>query len=367
MKILFVGNIVYSIYNQRKELLEELIKLNYTVKVMSGNENEDKKIEEIKKMLIEHIEIKIERRGKNIFSEINTFFQYLKNIKRISPEIVLLYNLKPILYCGVICQLLGINYVSTITGLGTMFQKKKYRKIVSWIYKISLRKSQVVFFQNKDNYNLFIKNKIIKGNQAKLINGSGVNLERYKPENKKINEKTIFLFIGRIMKEKGIIEYLACAKKIKERLKNVEFQILGSLEEIKYAQIIKELEEKGIVKYLGISNDVREQIRNVDCIINPSWHEGMSNVLLEGGAMKKFLIASNISGCNEIVKNNITGLTFKVKDENELEKKIIEYLEMDHNKKNNIIKNLYSHINKNFNRNKIIKQYIEIIQKIIQM
>ena len=147
-------------------------------------------------------------------------------------------------------------------------------------------------------------------------------------------EKTIeddiirFLFIGRIMKEKGIEEYLQVADKITNKFTNVEFQILGRFEEERYKDVILNIKNSRI-KYLGVSDDVRNEIREVDCIVNSSYHEGMSNVLLEGAAMGKPLIASNIPGCKEIIDEGYNGYLFEVKSVESMEEKIIKFIELD--------------------------------------
>ena len=180
-------------------------------------------------------------------------------------------------------------------------------------YRFSLKRARCIFFQNKANLEFFKTNKIIEENY-KLVNGSGVNLEKFFSEKPLGKKNIIFLFIGRIMREKGIEEYLDVSKLLKDKYKNIEFRILGAYEEEIYKEKILDFEKKGIVKYLGVSNDVRKELKKVHCVITPSWHEGMSNVLLEAGAMKKFLIASNIPGCKEIIINNKTGFTFKKND-----------------------------------------------------
>lgn len=364
-KIVLISNGLGILYKFRIEFLKKLKTLNNEIYILSPFDDGEFYLNELKNIGVTIIETKYSRRSKNIFSEINILRMYNKILKDIKPDIVLTYTIKPNIYGGLICQKLNIPYINTITGIGTAFQKNDLTmKGVILLNKLALRNSKKVFFQNKHNLDIFIKNKIIKLKKVELVNGSGVNLEKFKPVKKEDSSKKTFLLIGRLMDEKGIEEYLKVAKKIKDNYKEkIEFQLLGAFEEEKYREKIKELEEKKIVKYLGVSTDIREQVKEVDCIINPSWHEGMSNVLLESGAMKKFLIASEIPGCKEIVINNKTGLTFEVKNEKSLEEKILKYLKLDEIEKENIIENCYEHIKNNFSREKIIEEYMKVIKE----
>ncbi|MGL5623297.1 glycosyltransferase family 4 protein [Cetobacterium sp.] len=363
MKIIVMINFLPGLISHRGELIEELVKKNEVIVICPLKVEYKEKI--LEKIIIK--DVNMDRRGKNIFKELKLIYQYYKILKEEKPDLILTYTIKPNIYGSIIAKILKISYINNITGLGSSFQKNNLcSKILKLMYKYSFSKSKCIFFQNSSNLDFFKNNKIINplNQRIKLIPGSGVNLEKFYPiPKKRLDAKIKFLFIGRLMDEKGIKEYLECAKIMTHKNKNVEFQILGSFEEQKYEDIIKKLESRGTIKYLGTSKDVRKQIKNVDCIINPSWHEGMSNVLLEAGAMKKFLIASDIPGCNEIVINNITGFTYKVKCVIELEIQILKYLNLSREKKEEIIENCFNHIQQNFDRKKIIEEYKKIIQE----
>ncbi|WP_298067393.1 glycosyltransferase family 4 protein [uncultured Cetobacterium sp.] len=367
MKILILTNSIVGLYRFRKELLYKFIENKHEVVVSCPNDDPKDYVLSLKNNGIEYLETFVDRRGINPLKDLKLLKNYLNIIKIQDPDYVLTYTIKPNIYGSLASKLLRKKYINNVTGLGTSLQQDSLlSKILKKMYKVSFSKSKCVFFQNQINMNFFLKNKILFSNEQniKLIPGSGVNLEAFYPREKSLVDKKIrFLYIGRLMDEKGLKEYLECAKNIKEKNKNVEFQILGPFEEKKYEEIIKKLEEKNIVNYLGVSTDIREQVKEVDCIINPSWHEGMSNVLLESGAMKKFLIASEIPGCKEIVINNKTGLTFKVKNEKSLEEEILKYLKLDEVEKENIIENCYEHIKNNFSREKVIEEYMKVIKE----
>lgn len=359
-KVLILCNSCIGLYKFRKELIEEL-KNEYEIYISTPCDDLEI-INKLKEMKCNIIDTKIDRRGINPLKDFVLLLKYFILITKVKPNIVLTYTIKPNLYGSFMCRILNIPYINNVTGLGTLFQKDNFLvKIIKKIYKFSLEKSKCIFFQNQFNLDYFKSNNLISNNY-KLINGSGVNLEKFNYEIKKLTIPKQILFIGRIMKEKGIEEFLTAAQRIKEKYEEkVEFKILGQYEEEKYKEIIQELEKQEIVKYLGISNDVRNELKEVHCLVNPSWHEGMSNVLLEAGAMKRFLIASDIPGCREIVINNKTGFTFEKQNINDLEKKIEEFLNLSEEKYEEYINNSYEHIKNNFDRNIVIEEYLKII------
>lgn len=360
-KIVILCNSCIGLYKFRKELLEQLVKTFQVIIVTPFDEKEY--IEELEKMGCNLVEIPINRRGKNIFEELRLIKFYYKFLKEIKPDKVLTYTIKPNIYGGIVCRLLRLEYYVTITGIGSVFEKNNFLlKIIKIIYRVALKKAKNVFFQNKFGIQLFLNERIVKKEQIILVNGSGVNLEKFKSEIKDREGRYTFLFIARIMKSKGVEEYLKVAKLIKNKYREkVEFQILGQFEENEYRKQIKELEEKNVVKYLGISSDVRNELRNVHCLINPSWNEGMSNVLLEAGSMKRFLIASDIPGCREIVIDNKTGFTFEKENVKDLVDKIEKFINLSEKEYREFIEKSYEHILKNYSRDIVIKEYLNKI------
>lgn len=363
--IVILSNEIGIIYKFRFELLKELVKNNNVFLLSPRTEGQDFFLSEILTLKIKYLEIKLNRRTCNPFQEIDILKQYYKILKKIKPDKILTYTIKPNVYGGIVSQVLKIKYISTITGIGTAFQDKGIlKRLVVFLNKLALRKADKVFFQNNDNLEIYLKNKIISKKQCQLVNGSGVNLENFKLELKEKQEPLKILFIGRIMKEKGIEEYLEIVNRLKKKyLNKVIFQVLGSYEELNYKDTIERLEREEIIEYLGTSNDVRKEISEVHCLVNPSWHEGMSNVLLEAGAMKRFLIASDIPGCREIVLNNQTGFTFEKKNVDDLEEKIEKFISLSKNEYKEYIEKSYNHIKNNFSRKKVVEEYLKVINE----
>lgn len=354
-KILLISNTAGVIYKFKFELLEELIKKDYEVYLFAQNEDENKYVDEIKNIGVNYIEIKMSRRGINPLKDGMLFLKYMYNIIKIKPDFIYTFTIKPNLYGALIARVLKIKSSSTVTGLGTAFQNNNFvSKILKVFYKESFKSSEGIFFENSENLDFFIKNEIIKKEKAILVPGSGVNLKKFYPmEMSRKDGKIVFLFIGRIMKEKGIEEFLGAAQEIKKKYTNAEFWILGNYEEEKYKDVIEELEKRNIVRYLGVTSDVRNIIKECDFLIQPSYHEGLSNVILEASAMNKLVLASNISGCREAITDQ--KYLFEAKNIRSL----IECI-----KKNMFERNSYQkeYIEKYFDRNYIIKQNLKKIE-----
>lgn len=364
-KVLILANNSVGLYNFRFELIKELLKQGYEVYFSLPESPEDEKVKLMIEAGAKHIQTYINRRGINPFEDLKLIKEYKKIIKKVNPDVVLTYTIKPNIYGTYVASRYKKPVIMNITGIGTAFNNSKLKHIVITLYKYACNKAHFVFFQNESNYSLFVSNKLIDPSKTKIIPGSGVNIDKFKPIAKQSQDEIIrFLFIGRLMKEKGIEEYLQVSNKITKEYPNVEFQILGQFEEGKYKDII--LNNKNAkIKYLGVSNDVRNEIREVDCIVNPSFHEGMSNVLLEGAAMGKPLIASNIPGCKEIINDGYNGYLFEVKSPVSLEDKIISFIELDNKQRELMGKNSRKKVEAEFDRNIVINEYMKAINDIL--
>ena len=362
-KIIIISNTIGVVYKFKFELLKVLLNKGYELFLFAQNEEEDSYLEEIKKIGVNYIEVKLSRRGINPIEDLRVFFDYYKEIKKIKPEFIYTFTIKPNLYAGLVARILKIKYASTVTGLGTSFQKKTIiLKILKKVYKESLKNAEGVFFENINNLNFFVESKILSKEKAILLSGSGVNLKKFYPLKKiRKDNNIVFLFIGRIMKEKGIEEFLEAAEHIIEKNKKIEFWVIGSYEEKKYTKLIKSLEKQKVIKYLGNKNDVREIIKEVDFLIQPSYHEGLSNVILEASAMGKLVLASNIPGCREAIYDK--KYLFPSKDSTELINCIERVLNQSVYINQKDAFNQRKYVEKNFSRELVIEKNVEILFK----
>ena len=350
-------------YSFRKELLEKLLDENNQVyiSVPSGE-----KVDLLEEMGCKFIDTFIDRRGKNIFKDYKLFLKYKKMIKKISPEIVLTYTIKPNIYGGIACKSSNISYIANITGLGTAVGNGGIlSKILLVMYKIAFKNVTCVFCQNQQNYDFMKENKIVE-EKLKLIPGSGVNLKRFKikPYPKEENYFK-FLFMGRVMREKGIEEYLEVAKTIRKKYHNTEFGIVGSCEEEKYLKELETLNENNVVKYYGRQKDVKPFLENACCIIHPTFYpEGMSNVLLEASATGRPVITTNRPGCKEIVNDGETGFLVEERNIEQLIETVEKFINLSYEKRKELGINARKKVEKEFDRNIVIDAYISEIYRL---
>jgi glycosyltransferase involved in cell wall biosynthesis len=361
MKILILANSEGGLYRFRKELILELLNRGNEVfiSVPKGTN-----IEALQNLGCEFIETNIDRRGINPITDFKLLLFYKKIFKRINPDFVITFTIKPNIFGGIVSRLFHIPYAINITGLGTAFEKKGTLKmIVTFLYKFSCKKAKVVFFENNSNKQEFIDNSIITEGQACKLNGAGVNLNEYRfltyPEE---NEYIRFLFIGRIMREKGIEELFLVAKRIKSEYPNVQFDIVGGFEE-NYKTQVELLDSDGIINFYGYQANIIPFVKQSNCVVLPSYHEGMSNVLLESAACGRPLITSNIHGCLEAVEDNVNGYLAKVKDHEHLYSKIKEFIELPYEKKVEMGKKSRALMEKEFDKIKVVEKTINMLTK----
>ena len=311
MNILIICNCASGLEAFRGMLIRELIKEGNTVSAivpLVDNEKEwisEKQIEEMECRLIR---IPMERRGMNPLHDLKLLISYIRIIKQEQPDLVITYTIKPNAYGGIACRLLHVPYAANITGLGTAFQNDGWlRKFVTFLYKVALRRAKVVFFENTENQQIFLDAKIIRKEQACLLNGAGVDLERFSYKSYPGDDCTTrFLFIGRVMKEKGVDELIAAMRMLQKDGIHCSVDVLGGFDE-DYSKLIEECENEGWLRYHGMQSDVRPFIANCHCFVLPSWHEGMANTNLECAASGRPVITSNIHGCLEAVEDGVTG------------------------------------------------------------
>ena len=363
LKILVLSNSAGGLYHFRSELLEALLGEGYDVFFCVPDIQDAMFVQLLETVGCTYIHTPMSRRGVNPIDDIMLVRQYQRVVKDVRPDVILSYTIKPNLYGSFVAARARIPIIMNITGLGSALQTGKLKSLVTRMYRYAGKHAAVVFFQNKANMDWFLTNRLVAPEKTRLIPGSGVNLEKFRPL-PKINDDGVvrFLFIGRIMRDKGIEEYLAAAARIRRRHPYTEFQIVGSYEEERYREW---LEGNDDVRYLGRSGDVREQIREVDCIVHPSYHEGMSNVLLEGAAMGKPLIASNIPGCREVIDEGVNGFVFEPRCVDDLVDKLERFLSMDRNKWVNMGMKSREKVEREFDRNLVVNAYLKAIEEIL--
>ncbi len=365
-KIVICVNTSWNIYNFRLNLARALKKEGYQVILVAPTDSYSKKLKEE----FEFYDIYISNKGTNPKEDIKTLWQFYKLYKEIKPEIVLNYTIKPNIYGNIACHLLGIKTINNISGLGTVFIKESIvTKIVKLLYKLSLKNSSKVFFQNSDDKELFMKYKIVSNKQSDILPGSGVDVNRFSPILYRKRDNIFrFLLIARILWDKGIGEYVEAAKSLKIKYSNVEFQILGSLDAVNNTSVPKEQMnqwiDEGIINYLGTSDNVQEIIKQADCIVLPSYREGTPRTLLESASMAKPLITTNTVGCKDVVDDEINGFLCDVKNSKSLENTMKRMFLLDENIRNRMGIAGRKKIVEEYDERIVIRKYLFEINKI---
>ena len=359
MKVLILANHI-STLSFRRELFEILTKKGFEV-IISVPDDPDVKIYE--ELGCEIIATQVDRRGINPLKDIALIKNYNKIFLNVNPDIILSFTIKPNIYGSMVSNRMGYKQVCNVTGTGATFLSVSLVSVIaSILYRISVKKAYKVFFQNTGDRDYFVEHHMIKDNWA-MLPGSGCNLDEHKYVEMPSDDTVNFIFIGRVMKLKGIDEYLACAKTIKETHPNTKFYIAGWNEEEEYKAIVSEYEQKGYVEYIGFRKDINNWIAKCHCTVLPSHGgEGVPNVLLESAATGRVCIASNISGSRDVVDHGITGYIFEPKNAEDLIKQVESFLSLSYEQKNTMGKAGRKKVEQEFDRNIVVQTYLNIIE-----
>ena len=325
-KVLILVNHHVVIYNFRREIVEALLDRGYEV-IISSPYGEH--IDTLKAMGAKYVESFVSRHGTNVLEDMKLMFYYMKLMREIKPDVVLSYTIKPNIYGGMAAEILGVPYIANITGLGSAVENGGLiQKLTIFLYKIAFKKVDCVFFQNKENRSFFESHHISKG-KYRLLPGSGVNLKQFSVLPYPNTETIEFVFISRIMKEKGIDQYLEVARRIRKKYPHTRFHICGFCEEA-YEGILQDAQAQGIITYHGMVKDIRTVLKDIHCTIHPSYYpEGLSNVLLESMASGRPIITTNRSGCKETVDVGKNGFIVALKSTEDLFNKVEAFLALD--------------------------------------
>ena len=302
-KILMITNHSYMLYRFRLELIQELMKKHEVVLSMPFVGHED----DFQAMGLRCIKTDVDRRGINPATDLKLFHTYQRLLRNEQPDLVITYSIKPNIYGGLACAIAGIPYCANVQGLGTAFQRKGLAQFVTVLYKLALGKAKTVFFENKANAEEFFRRGIISAEKATVLPGAGINLEQYPYTPYPKNETVHFLYLGRIMKEKGMDELFYAVKRLHDEGAAFTLDLVGFFEDA-YKEQVEALAAGGIAVFHGFQPDPRPFYAAADCVVMPSYHEGMSNVNLEAAATGRPVITTDIPGCREAVEDGVTGL-----------------------------------------------------------
>lgn len=357
-KILILTNSSGGLYDFRNEFVQALL-AEHEVYVSMPDDVKEKELEAEGCRIIR---TPINRRGVNPLEDLKLYRVYSRIMCRLKPDLVVTYTIKPNIYGGLAAALKKIPYIATITGLGGAFDRTGiFLKLVVTLYRTGLKKAACVFFQNEENRRIFQEFGIV-AKKTRMVMGSGVNLERHRYEPYAAEAETHFLFVGRVMKERGILEYIEAAKALHSD--RVFFDIMGYCDE-DYQEILNELERQGIIRQIGFHTEVHPYLAAASAIVVASFHEGMSNALIEGAATGRPVIASNISGCLEAFEEGITGFGFTPGNEQELIRAMEKFLALSGEEKAAMGRRGREKMEKEFDRRLVTGEYMDEVRKLL--
>lgn len=362
MKILFAGASDHGYYRTQRNLIAKLISDHHTIVIVSPRSNA---AEKLIAMGCKFIEFPMERHGVNPIEEIKVVNLYRKIVKSEKPDIVLTNTIKPNMYLGIVCRFMKIPYVMNITGLGEgLLHEGRTKQVILKIYPVATKKAYCIFFQNIFNRQFFIDHKLANPNIFRMLPGSGVDVSDYTPMDYPDEKRGIrFMFVSRILKDKGIEELIEAMKIIKKKYRNVELHIAGGCPD-EYKTLLDQWIEEDIVTYHGRVDDMKPLYGMMHCLIHPSYHEGMANVILESAACARPCLVSDIHGCKEGVDDGLSGFLFKVKSVDGIVTGIEKFLNLSHIEKEEMGHRGRVKMEKEFNRDIVDAAYLKVISEI---
>lgn len=365
-KIVLFSNTSWSLYNFRRNLIIRLIKENHKIIIISTKDETTKKLKDMGCICQS---ISIERRGDNILSELSTLIKTYKIIKKLKPDIIMNFTIKPIIYGSLVSRILDIKTLNTLDGLGASFQINDYKKmILSFLIKISQKNVKRFFFVNSSDLNFFIKKKFLPKKKTQLIYGTGIDLNFFKYHKNLIRKNINFLLISRLLYSKGVINYLNSAKIILKKFKNkcsflVAGKIDGNLKDSIPLNILKSFSNYSNIKIFYNVKNIKKLIQKSNCIVLPTtYNEGLPRSLLEAASIGRPIITTNVPGCIRISKNNYNAFIYDKKRPQDLVNCISKFILMKKSKKLDMSFNSYK-IAKKFDEKKIILKYVKFLNE----
>lgn len=368
MRIAITVNTSWNIYNFRLGLIKALQEKGHEVYAVAPEDNYSLKL---KGEGCIFYKVNMDNKGGNPLNDIHLFFQLRSAYREIQPDIILQYTIKPNIYGTLAARSLGIPVINNVSGLGTVFLHNNFvSKAAKFLYKLAFRYPARVFFQNKDDRDLFLNLKIVSESIAGLVPGSGVDTEKFRPGPFRRNHPFVFLLASRLLYDKGIMEYLEAIKLLKKEGIEADFLLAGGLDTKTKLGIpevlLKKWIKEGLIKYLEHTDEVAALIHKADCVVLPSYREGTPKSLLEAAACGKPLITTDVPGCREVVDHNKNGFLCKVKDGNDLAAKMRMMLELDEKTLSGMGKQSRLKAEQEFNEQRVIQIYLNEIHRVVK-
>ena len=357
-KILIITNHSYMLYRFRKELIQKMLEDSEVVisTPFVGHETD------LKELGANCIKTEVDRRSINPFTDLKLLRTYKTILKQEKPDLVITYSIKPNIYAGYLCGKMKIPFCANVQGLGTAFQKALLSNLVTVMYRTAFRKVETVFFENQANAQAFVRRRILSAKKEVVLSGAGINLEEYRYRQYPDNEKVHFLYLGRIMKEKGMDELFGAVEQLRKNGCEFILDLVGFFED-EYKKQVEQFQNEGVVRFYGFQENPKPYYAQTDCVVLPSYHEGMSNVLLEAAASGRAIITTDIPGCREAVDNGKSGMLCKVKSTDSLYKAMKRFTELSREKRELLGKAGREKMEREFDKKKVVEETVKVITK----
>ena len=329
MHILITVNAAWNVLNFRRPLVEAMIADGHSVTVLAPR---DDSVAALESLGCKVLPLEMSVKGLNPLQDVKLIGRMRKIFRTQRPDAIFSYTIKNNIFGALAARPLGIPFIPNVTGLGTAFLSGGFLQFIAeGLYRRAFRNLDVIFFQNEDDRDLFLERKLVTKLQARLLPGSGIDLTHFAATDYPTDsDAPVFLMIARLLRDKGVLEYVAAARKVKSEHPSARFQLLGAVDAANRTAIdaatVTSWEEEGIIEYLGTADDVRPHIAAAHCVVLPSYREGAPRTLIEAAAMARPLIATDVPGCRSVVDDGVTGYLCKVRDGDDLTKSMNAFL-----------------------------------------
>jgi glycosyltransferase involved in cell wall biosynthesis len=360
-------NASWNILNFRAGLIRALRAQGYRVAALSPPDSYAPRLSDLGCL---HVPVAMDSAGVSPRRDLRLLFRYRKALKALKPDVFLGFTVKPNVWGSLAAQSLGIPTINNVSGLGTAFIRETLlTRIVTALYKLSLRRSSTVFFQNEEDRELFISRRIVDPDKTALLPGSGIDLERFTPGSRERDESEpfTFLMVARLVWDKGVREYIEAARLVRAQYPSARFQLLGFLDVANRTAVpradVEAWVAEGLIDYLGEADDVRPLLAEADCVVLPSYREGLPRVLLEASAMARPLIATDVPGCRHITVHGVNGYLCAVRDPTSLAGAMSDMLALPERERRAMGSAARARVEAEFDERKVVELYLQAIAK----
>ncbi len=368
MKVLFFVNTSWNILNFRSGLIKALQKKGYSVSALAPVDEYSSNFEELN---VSYHHIAMDNSGTNPLKDFSLLIRLYRRYKNIKPDLILHYTIKPNIYGALVARYLNIPCINTVSGLGTTFLTDSYtNKFARWLYRITFRFPEAIFFQNVEDQQEFVKHALLTKENYHQIGGSGINLERF-PETVLPPDKPFtFLMLSRLLIDKGVLEFVKAAQLVSKLNPSVRFILAGKSEPTHRrgiaTQDIQNWAKQTWFDYVGEHSDVRPLISQSHAVVLPSYREGLSKALLEAAAMGRPIIASDVPGCRQVVNDQINGLLCQPKSIRDLADKMEQVINLPMTRLEEMGSAGRKHVADHFDEKIVISNYLREIESILK-